>query len=620
MGKKKEQMTQIHGGINNEFIFGENGGKGKHLTSFMRSLSLGSNNSNKAQRSSLDYKEINSSIYGSLSYGNGSMVSQNNSGPINSPMTKLPYQNSPASSSSKLALNLLPHNSNDSKDKPSSRASSIHRKKKNNLKRLASQEQERYKDLDADWDADLDDFSNYNTYNAVNANSEARMNKDSRYSSEKAENALLSDPMFPSFPVTVASDQSDVKRDQSLDYEDFKAKLEVTKLNQMNVRYAKFSKILSGESNINIQDLRKLAWNGIPNEMRALSWQILLGYLPTNKSRQISTLKRKRQEYIEGLEMLNSLISFDDTSPSNNSSLSISSVSSTNSASKDRQLYHQIKIDVKRTNPTIKLYGYPETQKALRKVLFLWAVRHPASGYVQGINDLCTPFFQIFLDNYIWQLQRIHSLKNSALEEDYLFIPGLLDSKDELEKGLLEDSNLMNYTAQNINTNKISQRVMSIIEADTYWCLSRLLETITDNYIHEQPGILRQVQELRILISKIDMELLRHLDKEGVEFIQFAFRWMNCLLMRELPMDHIIRMWDTYLSETPLGFNNFHVYVCAAFLIKFSDELKNMDFQDIILFLQNPPTSKWTEKDIELMLSEAFIWQSLYKNASAHLK
>ncbi len=38
------------------------------------------------------------------------------------------------------------------------------------------------------------------------------------------------------------------------------------------------------------------------------------------------------------------------------------------------------------------------------------------------------------------------------------------------------------------------------------------------------------------------------------------------------------------------------------------------------MFLQSLPTKSWTEKDIELLLSEAFIWQSLYKGSAAHLK
>lgn len=38
------------------------------------------------------------------------------------------------------------------------------------------------------------------------------------------------------------------------------------------------------------------------------------------------------------------------------------------------------------------------------------------------------------------------------------------------------------------------------------------------------------------------------------------------------------------------------------------------------MFLQALPTRQWTEKDIELLLSEAFIWQSLFRGSSAHLK
>lgn len=38
------------------------------------------------------------------------------------------------------------------------------------------------------------------------------------------------------------------------------------------------------------------------------------------------------------------------------------------------------------------------------------------------------------------------------------------------------------------------------------------------------------------------------------------------------------------------------------------------------MFLQALPTREWTEKDIELLLSEAFIWQSLFRGSSAHLR
>jgi hypothetical protein len=45
-----------------------------------------------------------------------------------------------------------------------------------------------------------------------------------------------------------------------------------------------------------------------------------------------------------------------------------------------------------------------------------------------------------------------------------------------------------------------------------------------------------------------------------------------------------------------------------------------MDFQEIMMFLQSLPTKDWTEKDIELLLSEAYIWHSLFRGSTAHLK
>lgn len=50
--------------------------------------------------------------------------------------------------------------------------------------------------------------------------------------------------------------------------------------------------------------------------------------------------------------------------------------------------------------------------------------------------------------------------------------------------------------------------------------------------------------------------------------------------MREVPMQCTVRMWDTYLAEgSSDGFSEFHVYVCAAFLAKWSKQLLKLDFQ-----------------------------------------
>ena len=65
------------------------------------------------------------------------------------------------------------------------------------------------------------------------------------------------------------------------------------------------------------------------------------------------------------------------------------------------------------------------------------------------------------------------------------------------------------------------------------------------------------------------------------------------------------------------AFSEFHLYVCLAFLIKWSDQLRTMDFQSIIMFLQSLPTHEWTDKNTELLLSEAFMWSRTFSYSSS---
>lgn len=100
---------------------------------------------------------------------------------------------------------------------------------------------------------------------------------------------------------------------------------------------------------------------------------------------------------------------------------------------------------------------------------------------------------------------------------------------------------------------QLPKSVLDAVEADTFWCLTKLLDGIQDHYIVAQPGIQRQVAALRDLTARIDSGLANHLETENVEFIQFSFRWMNCLLMREISVRNTIRMWDTYLVRRIRG-------------------------------------------------------------------
>jgi len=50
----------------------------------------------------------------------------------------------------------------------------------------------------------------------------------------------------------------------------------------------------------------------------------------------------------------------------------------------------------------------------------------------------------------------------------------------------------------------LSKETLDSVEADTYWCLSKLVDGIQDNYTTSQPGIQRQLFKLKELIGRID--------------------------------------------------------------------------------------------------------------------
>jgi TBC1 domain family member 2 len=68
----------------------------------------------------------------------------------------------------------------------------------------------------------------------------------------------------------------------------------------------------------------------------------------------------------------------------------------------------------------------------------------------------------------------------------------------------------------------------------------------------------------------------------------------------------IQRLWDSYLSDGADGFKTFHLYVCAAFLFKWHEELRNLDFQDTVVFLWNPSTESWNDRGVEMLVAEVF--------------
>ena len=80
---------------------------------------------------------------------------------------------------------------------------------------------------------------------------------------------------------------------------------------------------------------------GIPPSVRPITWRLLSGYLPANRDRREATLDRKRAEYKEF----------------------VTRYFPTRHDEENKGLFHQICIDIPRTNPSVPTFQQEVVQK-----------------------------------------------------------------------------------------------------------------------------------------------------------------------------------------------------------------------------------------------------------------
>lgn len=373
------------------------------------------------------------------------------------------------------------------------------------------------------------------------------------------------------------------------------------------------------QDNVDLKRLRTLSWNGVPTQYRPVAWQLMLGYLPSNRGRREAAIAKKRKEYQGSVELY-----FDKAGVvagavvpghggnyhGKHAKIELKAVGERElglGAGKRTQeeiaLHRQILVDLPRTTPDLPFFHHKPIQCMMERILYIWSLRHPASGYVQGMNDLLTPLLLTATQPYVAEIDP---------PTDLLTVVGAAAASNT-PFAVRATTDILRLDVATLGPQALTE-----IEADSYWLFCKLLDNVQDHYTFSQPGLQRMVMRLEDVTKRHCPELYAHLQEEGILFMQFAFRWMNCVLLRELPLRCILRLWDAYFAEERNGFENFHVYVCAVIMKMHEDKLLSMAFQEIIIFLQDLPTRDWTDADVEPILSQAFILSTLY-DQSGHL-
>ncbi|ORC90929.1 putative GTPase activating protein [Trypanosoma theileri] len=369
-----------------------------------------------------------------------------------------------------------------------------------------------------------------------------------------------------------------------------------------------------------LDELCSLCRRGCPPAFRCEVWGYLTGNLQPFASSRAAVLARKRQEYLGYVQSSYGAVDWnaafraadEATNPNpscnregvgrgGNSKLASYSerqgqpiVSANYAVESELLMLKQIRKDVPRMSAGVAYLHHSRVMLTIERILYIWSLRHPACGYVQGLNDLVIPFISVVLASRFCPsktVSELHTLTENELNA--LFSP-IVVTEEEWN---------------------------STIEADTYWMFSYLLNSVQENYTYNQKGIYSMVEKLEAVAKAVDGKLYKHLcENLQISFSQFAFRWMNCMLLRELNATQSLRLWDVYLADQEKDWCTTHVYVCAALLVWWSPALcKENDYGVAMKFLQNLPTEEISDKDISALISQGIVMQKLYNNTLSHL-
>ncbi|KAA8493047.1 TBC1 domain family member 22A [Porphyridium purpureum] len=289
---------------------------------------------------------------------------------------------------------------------------------------------------------------------------------------------------------------------------------------------------------VSLDELQGLLWAGASFEQRASLWKFALQYVPCKASRRASVTQRKQQEYC-----------------------AIRAETQTELLLLDKAL-KQIRKDLPRCLPNLPFLRGERVQALQTNVLLAWAKRHPLISYVQGMNDLLVPFLMAF---------GAECLSDA-------------DTRVDTQMGaFFETSDSSVAFEQSLESASARDR----LESECYHCMGSLLDLFHNHYTTDQEGIQVQVLGLEQVLQFGDLELSTHLHSfDDLRTIQYAWRWIHGLFLRDFALPIAIRFWDALLSQDRAA-ASFPLYLGAAVLHNFRGEILALSsFERVLAFLQ----------------------------------
>lgn len=383
-------------------------------------------------------------------------------------------------------------------------------------------------------------------------------------------------------------------------------------------RIKEFSEVLQ-EPNINLKRLKQLSFNGIPDSQgqRALTWKLLLNYLPTDRTIWSTFLVEKRNIYknlIDELIVRPDIEEFhsNDTDGSPTSPLdhplNCNPDSQWRTYFRDNDVLLQIDKDVRRLCPDISFFQQPS--------------EYPCRAIVGPGTDVARLHSRV--QNKVLKCANVErrglgvtkiSLATKKATEDYapmsegaeshwevveriLFLYAKLNPGQSYVQGMNEIVGPIYYTF----ASDPDVTFREYAEADCFFCFTNLMSEIRDFFIktldEADGGINNMMSRLLTQLQHSDIDIWLTFKQQDLKPQYYSFRWLTLLLSQEFALPDVLRIWDSLFSDEKRF--DFLIHTCCAMIVILRNHLVNGDFPSNLKLLQNFPPM-----DVQIIITKA---------------
>ncbi|XP_031494589.1 uncharacterized protein LOC116260404 [Nymphaea colorata] len=339
--------------------------------------------------------------------------------------------------------------------------------------------------------------------------------------------------------------------------------------------------------------------------LRGVQWRINLGVLPSISSsiddlRRVAADCRRRYADVRRHLLVDPYVAkneFEEPNLVMDNPLSQNPDSMWGRFFRNAELEKMLDQDLSRLYPEHGSYFQTSAcQAMLRRILLLWCLKYPETGYKQGMHELLAPLLYVLhVDvQHLCQVRKLHenhfndrfdgmSFTESNMEQNefsasgsHLFTNqalrnrdgdslsgslGKLSSLDELDpdvRTIIMASDA--YGAEGELGILLSER---FLEHDAYCMFDALMSgaggvvTMADFFstspsirsLTGLPPVIEMSSSLYSLLSIVDSSLHSHLVELGVEPQYFALRWLRVLFGREFLLENLLVVWDAIFES-----------------------------------------------------------------------